>query len=246
MKKTGITILALGILATGCTSDTDSDLLKTKAIQAEILVSSNGERTKVNAELNSGNSFGSNVRLSNGDKIYAEVHNKRIQLEEDTDILDIDYEGRFSGSEESAEFKVELIRSSAQNASSTVELPLNFKILAPNSNSEIRYNQSVNVLLDGVDVGSKNEFILNYICDNNNGGTTSGSASRQFENKSSFTLNLHTLKLLENVNLSSVKNCELDVIINRYKVGQISSELADSSQIRAEQTRKIENITFKI
>lgn len=244
--KFKLTLVSLSFVLGGCTSETESDLLKTKAIQAQYLISSNGERTKINAELNSGGSFGSNIRLSNGDKLFAETLGKRITLSEDSDILDIDYEGRFGITSGNTNFQIDLVRNGEQNAQSNVDLPLKFTILEPSNNATINYNQTVTVQLDGLDPVSQTELILNYGCDDSNGGVFSGSASYPISNVYNFNFNLANKNIIDIDSSKQYKNCELDIVIERFREGEISSELADTSFIRGIQTRKIEDlkITF--
>lgn len=244
MMKFNVSLIFLGLLVSGCTSETESDLLKTKAIQAEYRISSDGEHTKINAELNTGNSFGSNIRLSNGDKLYAEAAGKRITLTEDTDLLDIDYEGKFDITQGNTKFSIDLVRKDEKNAESEVELPLNFIILAPSNGISIKYNQRVTVQLDGLDPASKTELVLNYGCDDSNGGTFTGSASTTIANVASFDFNLSEKDILDANAQNSYKNCEVDVVVNRYREGTISKELADSSFISAYQVREIKDIKF--
>ncbi|WP_409424773.1 MULTISPECIES: hypothetical protein [unclassified Pseudoalteromonas] len=240
--KFKLSLVSLSLVLGGCTSETESDLLKTKAIQAQYLISSNGERTKINAELNSGDSFGSNIRLSNGDKLYAEALSKRITLTEDSDILDIDYEGRFEITSGNTKFQIDLVRKSEQNAQSNVDLPLEFTILEPSNNATVNYDQTITVQLDGLDPASQTELILNYGCDDSNGGIFSGSASYSVSNVSNFNFNLANKDIIDINSSKQYKNCELDIVIERFREGEISNELADTSFIRAIQTRKIKDI----
>jgi hypothetical protein len=240
--KFKLSLVSLSLVLGGCTSETESDLLKTKAIQAQYLISSNGERTKINAELNSGDSFGSNIRLSNGDKLYAEALSKRITLTEDSDILDIDYEGRFGITSGNTKFQIDLVRKSEQNAQSNVDLPLEFTILEPSNNATVNYDQTVTVQLDGLDPASQTELILNYGCDDSDGGVFSGSASYSVSNVSNFNFNLADKDIIDINSSKQYKNCELDIVIERFREGEISNELADTSFIRAIQTRKIKDI----
>ncbi|MFP3352665.1 hypothetical protein R0K04_14705 [Pseudoalteromonas sp. SIMBA_153] len=240
--KFKLSLVSLSLVLGGCTSETESDLLKTKAIQAQYLISSNGERTKINAELNSGDSFGSNIRLSNDDKLYAEALSKRITLTEDSDILDIDYEGRFEITSGNTKFQIDLVRKSEQNAQSNVDLPLEFTILEPSNNATVNYDQTVTVQLDGLDPASQTELILNYGCDDSDGGVFSGSASYSVSNVSNFNFNLANKDIIDINSSKQYKSCELDIVIERFREGEISNELADTSFIRAIQTRKIKDI----
>jgi hypothetical protein len=244
MVKFNISLICFAFIISGCTSETESNLLKTKAIQANYLISSNGVRTKVNAELNAGDSFSSNIRLSEDDKLFVQAAGKRLELEVDTDILDIDYEGRFDNTADNTLFKIELIRKTEQNATSEVELPLNFIILSPKKNEPIKYQQTLIFQLDGIDPASKTELVLNYGCDDSNGGIFSGSASRTISDEATFEFSLDDMKIIDSQNFSDYKNCKLDVIVYRYRIGNTSKELALTSQIRAEQVREIKNIEF--
>ncbi|USE72011.1 hypothetical protein CTT31_23385 [Pseudoalteromonas maricaloris] len=126
-----ITVASISTFLTACTSETESNLLKTNAISADISINSNGERARIVAELNVGDSFGSNVNLSEGDTLRAIVNGQTIQLIKDTDILDIDYEGRSSVVTGNSLYTIQLNRKKEENASASVELPLGFLILTP-------------------------------------------------------------------------------------------------------------------
>lgn len=243
MKRFNLSMVCIFAILGGCTSETSSDLLKTQAIQADFKVSSNGQRTKVVAELNVGDTFGSNVELSEGDKLLVEVNGKRSALTKDTDFLDIDYEGRFSDTQDNTLFGISLLRKSEKEAKASVTLPANFSILTPVSTDKILYNQDITIELDTIDKLSSTELVLHYSCDNTNGGTVSGSYATSLNDATSF-FNLHTLNLIDAALLIDLKNCNLDVVINRYRIGDISENFANFSQIKGEQTRAVKNIDF--
>ncbi|MAD95986.1 MAG: hypothetical protein CMB99_01530 [Flavobacteriaceae bacterium] len=233
-------------ISSACTSETNSDQLKTKAIQADIKVSSNGDRTKVTVELNAGNSFGSNIRLSGGDKIIASTSTEQKVLKEDIDILDIDYEGRFGLTDDNANYYIELKRQAEANAFSQVSLPLNFEFITPTQISSINYNQDLFIQLDGSDLNSTTELSLNYGCKNGDSGTFSGSTNVSFINSSSTSMNLSDLGIFRNEDTKDFSDCSLDIIVERYRDGEISNSFSSNSRIRGIQLREIKNIKLTL
>lgn len=77
----------------GCsTESTQSDIVKTEGIWADIRVTSNGDTSRVVTEFNLNNSSGANIILSEGDSVVAKLGNEKKQLEKDDDLFDVDYQ----------------------------------------------------------------------------------------------------------------------------------------------------------
>lgn len=131
MLKKCITTTALILLLCACTSETESNLIKTKGIWAGFELVSDGNRTRVNAELNAGDANGSNIVLSDSDSLQAVVNNTAIVLTKDTDFLDVDYQAYINATDDNQQFDIKFKRDDGINANSGVELPLNFYYFNP-------------------------------------------------------------------------------------------------------------------
>ncbi|MEK0159883.1 hypothetical protein WLQ65_12200 [Pseudoalteromonas piscicida] len=239
-----ITVASISTFLTACTSETESDLLKTNAISADISINSNGERARIVAELNVGDSFGSNVNLSEGDTLRAIVNGQTIQLIKDTDILDIDYEGRSSVVTGNSLYTIQLNRKKEENASASVELPLGFLILTPEAEKTFRYDEDIEIHIDGIDSASEASLIVNYVCSNNTGGLVTGSFSTQFGNSTSKTFNAQSASLIDLDQIKTSKPCEFDIEVQRVRTGSFSGALKDNSLIRGIQSRVIKDLEF--
>ncbi len=239
-----ITVASISTFLTACISETESDLLKTNAISADISINSNGERARIVAELNVGDSFGSNVNLSGGDTLRAIVNGQTIQLIKDTDILDIDYEGRSSVVTGNSLYTIQLNRKKEENASASVELPLGFLILTPEAEKTFRYDEDIEIHIDGVDSASEASLIVNYACPNNMGGLVTGSFSTQFGSSTSKTFNAKSASLIDLDQIKTSKPCEFDIEVQRVRTGSFSGALKDNSLIRGIQSRVIKDLEF--
>ncbi|MCF7516485.1 hypothetical protein L3V43_23195 [Pseudoalteromonas sp. L23] len=239
-----MTAVSMSVLFTACTSETESDLLKTSAISADISVNSNGERTRIVAELNVGDSFGSNVNLSDGDSLKAIVNGQAIPLIKDTDILDIDYEGKSSVVAGNSQFTIRLDRKKEDNASASVELPLSFSILAPDTVKTFQYDENIKIITDGIDSSSETSLIVSYSCPNKTGGLLTGSFSTNFGNSTHTTFNAKSVNLIDIEQVANAKSCEFDIEIQRIRIGSFTGALKDNSLIRGIQSRVIKDLEF--
>ncbi|MEQ3528332.1 hypothetical protein [Pseudoalteromonas sp. XMcav11-Q] len=239
-----ITAASVSTFLTACTSETESDLLKTNAISADISITSNGERARIVAELNVGDSFGSNVNLSEGDTLRAIVNGQTIQLAKDTDILDIDYEGRSSVVTGNSLYTIQLNRKKEANASASVELLLGFLVLTPEAEKTFRYDENIEIHIDGIDSASETSLIVNYACSNNTGGLVTGSFSTQFGSSTSNTFNAKSAGFIDLEQISTSKPCEFDMEIQRVRTGHFNGELKENSLIRGIQSRVIKDLKF--
>ena len=167
MLKKCITTTALILLLCACTSETESNLVKTKGIWAGFELASDGNRTLVNAELNAGDANGSNIILSDSDSLQAVVNNTAIVLTKDTDFLDVDYQAYINATDDNQQFDIKFKRDDGINANSGVELPLNFIILTPSNNQTFSINSPLTVQLDGTDPNSTSQVELSSSCTNN-------------------------------------------------------------------------------
>ncbi|MFP3365746.1 hypothetical protein R0J93_18945 [Pseudoalteromonas sp. SIMBA_148] len=243
MLKKCITTTALILLLCACTSETESNLVKTKGIWAGFELVSDGNRTRVNAELNAGDANGSNIILSDSDSLQAVVNNTAIVLTKDTDFLDVDYQAYINATDDNQQFDIKLKRDDGINANSGVELPLNFIILTPSNNQTFSINNPLTVQLDGTDPNSTSQVELSSSCTNNNNETLLQSMLFSLST-SRLEIDLQSLNMFSRSQVDQSKTCSLTVSVKRERLGSISGEFANQSYIKAQQSRAIKNMTL--
>ncbi|KHM46633.1 hypothetical protein PL71_13965 [Pseudoalteromonas distincta] len=243
MLKKCITTTALILLLCACTSETESNLIKTKGIWAGFELVSDGNRTRVNAELNAGDANGSNIVLSDSDSLQAVVNNTAIVLTKDTDFLDVDYQAYINATDDNQQFDIKFKRDDGINANSGVELPLNFIILTPSNNQTFSINSPLTVQLDGTDPNSTSQVELSSSCTNNNNETLLQSMLFALST-SRLEIDLQSLDMFSSSQVDQSKTCSLTVSVKRERLGSISGEFANQSYIKAQQSRAIKNMTL--
>ena len=243
MLKKCITTTALILLLCACTSETESNLVKTKGIWAGFELVSDGNRTRVNAELNAGDANGSNIILSDSDSLQAVVNNTAIVLTKDTDFLDVDYQAYINATDDNQQFDIKFKRDDGINANSGVELPLNFIILTPSNNQTFSINSPLTVQLDGTDPNSTSLVELSSSCTNNNNETLLQSMLFALST-SRLEIDLQSLDMFSSSQVDQSKTCSLTVSVKRERLGSISGEFANQSYIKAQQSRAIKNMTL--
>ncbi|KAA1160059.1 hypothetical protein [Pseudoalteromonas distincta] len=243
MLKKCITTTALILSLCACTSETESNLIKTKGIWAGFELVSDGNRTRVNAELNAGDANGSNIVLSDSDSLQAVVNNTAIVLTKDTDFLDVDYQAYINATDDNQQFDIKFKRDDGINANSGVELPLNFIILTPSNNQTFSINSLLTVQLDGTDPNSTSQVELSSSCTNNNNETLLQSMLFVL-GTSRLEIDLQSLDMFSSSQVDQSKTCSLTVSVKRERVGSISGEFANQSYIKAQQSRAIKNMTL--
>lgn len=243
MLKKCITTTALILLLCACTSETESNLIKTKGIWAGFELVSDGNRTRVNTELNAGDANGSNIVLSDSDSLQAVVNNTAIVLTKDTDFLDVDYQAYINATDDNQQFDIKFKRDDGINANSGVELPLNFIILTPSNNQTFSINSLLTVQLDGTDPNSTSQVELSSSCTNNNNETLLQSMLFAL-GTSRLEIDLQSLDMFSSSQVDQSKTCSLTVSVKRERVGSISGEFANQSYIKAQQSRAIKNMTL--
>ena len=243
MLKKCITTTALILLLCACTTETESNLVKTKGIWAGFELVSDGNRTRVNAELNAGDANGSNIILSDSDSLQAVVNNTAIVLTKDTDFLDVDYQAYINATDDNQQFDIKFKRDDGINANSGVELPLNFIILTPSNNQTFSINSPLTVQLDGTDPNSTSQVELSSSCTNNNNETLLQSMLFAL-GTSRLEIDLQSLDMFSSSQVDQSKTCSLTVSVKRERLGSISGEFANQSYIKAQQSRAIKNMTL--
>lgn len=147
LRTTSVALAISGLLA--CSSETvESDTIDNEAIWAGIRITSeDGLSSGINVELNVGGSNGTNLSLSSGDRVVASSGSERVVLQEDTDFLDVDYEGVINVGGSGEEITISLERPNSTNISnSRVILPDVFNIIFPQPDMTFTQIQNLDVL----------------------------------------------------------------------------------------------------
>ena len=241
-KRAWVVAVAMGSVLTGCTSDTKSEFVKTKAMWAEMKVVANGESAKVGVELNVGGSSGTNVVLSGEDYLEVTAGGQSKRLGKDYDFLDVDYETRIDISEGNTLFEISLHRKKDEVQRSTVELPLGFTILSPQKGDELTSNAILNVQIDGSDSASDAEIEFTGRCKNSSGSTIINQETESFNNTSSRTFRIGEMSIFNKSQIDKERKCELDIKITRSRKGQVASAFKGSSKIKAYHYREVKDI----
>ena len=238
--------LAMTSVVVGCTSSTSSNLVKTEAIWAEMKVEANGNSAHVGVELNIGNKSGTNVVLVGEDYLEVAAGGQSKRLSQDTDFLDVDYETRINVSKGNTRFTISLHRDDNEVRRSNVELPMGFSILSPLQSDSLRNNSAFNVQIDGSDSASQTSLHLTSHCRTTTGGSYSAHMEETFNNTTSRVYTINQLTIFNDSVIDKSRDCTLDVEIVRTRSGQVASQFANGSEIKARQIRKVEDIEVRL
>ncbi|KDC49717.1 MULTISPECIES: hypothetical protein [Pseudoalteromonas] len=243
MFKKSFSLVGIILMLCACTSETASDLIKTKGIWAGFELVSDGSRTRINAELNAGDMYGSNIVLSDSDTLQVIVRGTAVELSKDTDFLDVDYQAYINITDDNEPFDILFNRDDEISTRSTVELPHNFIILTPSSEQNFSITNTITVQLDGIDTNSASTIELSSHCTTNNNSTLIQSTSSSVTS-SSYSFNLNNLIMFNDTQIDKSKACNLTILVERVRSGAISGEFASQSYIQAKQQRTINNMTL--
>ncbi|KZN34091.1 hypothetical protein N474_22480 [Pseudoalteromonas luteoviolacea CPMOR-2] len=239
--KLSASALVVSTLLLGCsTSTTESENVKTEAIWADIYVTTQGESSRVIAELNVSSRNGNNIQLSDKDKLEARAAGVTKELEQDDDFFDIDYRAVFNIAEKDTQFSVRLVRGeSNETLETTLKLPAPFTIITPQKNQSFFRKETLEINWTPDDATDTSlDLALTITCKNNEGNDTStGTTVRNIDDDGSYSINLESLDGLVDPLLNTKKMCEGQVFMERIRHGVLDSKFADSSRARAIQER---------
>ncbi|AOT11185.1 hypothetical protein [Pseudoalteromonas luteoviolacea] len=232
--------LSLSLLV-GCSSETtESENVKTEAIWADIYVTSQGEDSRVIAELNVSSRNGNNIKLSDKDKLHATAAGITKDLEIDDGFLDIDYRATFNVAEKDTKFMITLTRGESNDTLQTeLILPAPFSIITPQKNQSF-YKQDtleVNWTSDNA-TDTRLDALLTLRCKNKDGNEES--IAKQYSDitdDGSFSVDLSSLDGIDSETLNDKKSCEADIYMERIRYSSLDSRYAEGSRARAIQER---------
>jgi hypothetical protein len=233
------------LLLFGCSAETtESKNVSTEAIWAEFKLTSDGNSVRVVAELNVDGSFGNNLKLSQGDKLYATVNGTSKDLEEDLDFLDIDYQAYFNETASRTTYSITLAREvSKQRLISTVQLPDNFRIYAPQDNQAFNYNDTNYISWQGLNSDKSIDIDYKLNCTSKQGGTFSASGQiKTVADNGNTGFAFHEIEALKETEINKTQPCYVTLFLTRKNEGIVDSKYKSGSRIYAQQTRKVSDL----
>lgn len=223
-----------------------SEKVSTERIWADIKIESDGQQSKVLAELHERDSSGEHLILTNGDYLQVSVFNTKKKLKFDNIFDDAKYQTKVAVTTDNALFTIDFYRKKEGSNLSTVELPQNFRILSPITQDSFSHNSKLLLQIDGVDNSSNTEAIFTAKCKATAGGDRRVSQTISFNEVASQQVEISTLNMFQESGIDRNKRCELDIEVSRVRVGDIASEFTSGSRIRAFQRRKVKDITVRL
>lgn len=244
MKKHLIASI-IGLALAACSSETTtSDNVDTAGIWAGLELVTAGQNTGVTAEFNVGGRNGTNLILSSGDRVVVYTENQSVQLDQDSDLFDIDYEGSIPVASDNAEFRVSLERSSATSANnSTVRLPPNFEIFTPQAFSHFSEVALLDISWGPTNPGGTIEVRVNATCPDPQDNTQNLSFSDvvNIEDNGNYSTNF----LSQLTDADTDAGCDLSIILERKNTGTLDPAFTEGGYIRAIQRREEADISFR-
>lgn len=195
---------------------------------------SDGERTRVVAELNVGGENGTNVRLSKDDLLTASVGSQELTLREDDDFLDVDYQEYFSRVSSDTNIRIRFEREN-ETFASAVTLPKSFELHAPVRSTLYSSNETIEVIWDADTTATNNIHLSAFI------SCVGASMNESFSTLDDgiHAIDFSSLTIWQDSGLDKTQNCDIRFSLTRTNNGSIAQGLAVGSNITASQDRRV-------
>lgn len=251
MKRFALTPTAIALAAltlSACsTQTTDSDVIQTDTIWANIKIASDGERSRISTELNVSGPGGNNLNLTAGDKLIVRAGGISTELIKDFDFLDIDYQGYVYVTASDALFTIALERPNDQDAqNSKVNLPAAFDIHSPIENQLYQANETIDIHWDGLQANKTIFLELASKCQTLTGSDVIQIVNFTIDDDGQHVINPNELEMFQNSNINKSKRCEMEIFLQRKNFGTTDPLFQSSSKISATQYRKVENVRIDL
>lgn len=225
----------------GCSTETtESSNVKTDAIWADIYVTSQGEDSRVIAELNVSSRNGNNIKLSDKDKLQATASGATKDLKIDDSFLDIDYRATFNIADKDTDFTVTFSRSETNDVINTkLILPAPFTIMTPQKNQSFDKNEAIDVNWTAdTATDTRLDAVLTIKCNNKEGNEQSIVENfYDIEDDGNLKVDLAALEGLEQDSLNTKQACQGSIHIERIRYSPVPEEYVEGSRARAIQER---------
>jgi len=240
-----LSISVFGVTVLACsTEDTKSDFIKTQEMWASIKIESNGERSRIVAELNVS---GSNISLSKEDTFTATIGQHSKILKKYIGLLEIDYHTFSNITADNTLFNVALLRIKDTDADkSNVKLPANFNIYSPQHAQLYRLNSQIPLNWEDLSENKKIKLTLINSCKNNQGDEVGFSESFDIADDGKYQILLDDLSIFKSETLDRNIDCLLSITLIRENLGTIDPIFKTGSKILAHQIRVVKGITIDI
>ncbi|MDK1287579.1 hypothetical protein [Pseudoalteromonas umbrosa] len=237
-----LSVIPFSILAlAGCSTETtESSSVKTDAIWADIYVTSQGEDSRVIAELNVSSRNGNNIKLSDNDKLQATASGVTKDLKIDDSLLDIDYRATFNVAGKDTDFTVTFSRSETNDVIKTnLTLPAPFNIITPQKNQSFYKKDTIEVNWTAdTATDTRLDVVLTVRCKNKEGNEQSIVENfRDIEDDGNLKIDLSALEGFEQDTLNTKQTCEGEVYIERIRYSPVPEAYVNGSRARAIQER---------
>ncbi|TMP39719.1 hypothetical protein [Pseudoalteromonas rubra] len=246
----------LAVLASACsallacsTETTDSENVKTEAIWSKIYVTTQGETSRVIAELNIDGPNGNNIRLTSSDKLVAKAANTSQVMVEDEELFDVDYRAIFDVTAGGTKFTVDFTRASENKTlTSTMLLPQPFNIVTPQKNQSFSATDTVTLSwTPGTENDTELESKLSIECKKNDGDATFIYVSNdQLSDDGSLTIDLDAIEELKDASINTRQECSADFYLARSRRGNVDPSYASGSSAKAVQERYSDKFEIRL
>ena len=238
-QKAGILLLSLMLTAmSGCGNPTtvDSEVVDTRRIWAGVRYQARGNGvTRVNVELNEGSSSGNNLSLSANERLEVNANGTIIRLQEDQDLLDVDYEGTIPTDASSTPLVLTLFRADGSIVNGTrVDLPTTLDITSPENNQSMTVGDVVSLEWTPA-IGGTIELATVTQCS----GTTRADF-RDISDTGALTIDTGTLPGVLDPAVDRNQGCRLIIDLTRERRGTLDPQFRGGGFVVATQTRSVE------
>lgn len=122
-------------------------------------------------------------------------------------------------------------------------MPAPFEILAPQTNQSFSKEEQLVIEWSNFNSGDKLDVKLSSACKLKDGATQINNES--FENitdDGKLTIDLDALGMFKDENLNTRQDCTVDLLVERFRLGNVDSNYATGSKSRASQQRRLKDI----
>ncbi|MCF6436714.1 hypothetical protein [Pseudoalteromonas sp. MMG022] len=239
------------LLASACSTETtNSNDVKTEAIWSDIYVTSNGNDSRVIAELNVSSRKGNNLNLVSGDKLSVTANSTTKDMEKDVDFFDIDYRVTFPYFAQDTEYEIKLYRAEEQiTLKSKVTLPQAIDILAPQTEQTFPVDEVLDLRWIKATSPKDNESLkitISSVCKNGDEEISSSHILSDVEDDGKKSIDFEALELFKNEKLNNNFDCTVNFEFERRRYGTTDSRYASGSRTYAISHNKLDNINITL
>ncbi len=248
LNKRMLQVVMSVLFLSGCTDETDSTDISTRAIWANIqVVEETPGLARVSVELNVGGPSGTNINLSNNERLEASIGGSSKVLDKDIDLFDIEYNTRLETSGFNDVIRVSYFRSDGITLNgSVVSLSDDFSITSPGEGQTFFDSDVISVTWTPVQdsTGGSIDLRTHMQCRTLSGSSFVSSPVRTVPDTGIASIQLLSETSLDNPELDKTKSCALSIILERRKKGVLDPAFKSGGKIESTQSRKVENMTI--